>query len=135
MRRARCLVMRHARRWIWIATGTAAGLVILTALFVAAIPLTSDSLRHRIVRTLSVRLNSDVELGDLHLRVFPRLRAEGASLTIRKRGRADVPPLITVKNFEVDADLLGLLRKRVADVKLEGLIIQIPTGDNELDDK
>jgi hypothetical protein len=127
--------MNHARRWIWISTGIAAGLVILVVLFVAAVPLSSDSLRHRIVDTLSLRLNSDVELGDLHLRVFPRLRAEGASLTIRKHGQADRPPLITVQNFQVEADLLGLLRKRVAHVKLQGLVIQIPPGDNEPDDK
>jgi AsmA-like C-terminal region len=127
--------MRHAKRWIWISTGIAAGFVILAVLFVAAVPLSSDSLRHRIVKTLSVRLNSDVELGDLHLRVFPRLRAEGASLTIRKRGRADVPPLITVQNFHVEADLIGLLRKRVEHVKLEGLTVQIPPGDKEPDDK
>src|SRR5262245_41344702 len=111
--------MRHGKRWIWISTGIVAGLVILAVLFVAGVPLSSDALRHRRIKTLPVRLNRDVEVGDLHLRVFPRLRVEGASLTIRKRGRTDVPPLISIQNFHVDADVLGLMRKHVAHVKLE----------------
>jgi uncharacterized protein involved in outer membrane biogenesis len=123
--------MRHGKRWIWISTAVAAGLVILAVLFVAAVPLSSDTLRHRMVKTLSARLNSDVELGDLHLRVFPRLRIEGASLTIRKRDRSDVPPLISVQNFHVEADVIGLMRKHVSRVKLEGLTIQIPPGDKD----
>jgi len=85
------------------------------------------------VRTLSARLNSDVELGDLQLRLFPRLRVDGASLTIRKRGAADVPPLISIQNFHVDADVLGLMRKHVSHVEVEGLTIQIPPGDDDED--
>src|SRR5262245_38321063 len=57
MRTASCPVMRHGKRWIWIWTGIAAGLVILAVLFVAAVPLSSDALRHRMIKTLSVRLN------------------------------------------------------------------------------
>src|SRR5262245_29508673 len=123
--------MRHGKRWIWISTAMAAGLVILVVLFVAAVPLSSDALRHRMVKTLSERLNSDVELGDLHLSVFPRLRIEGASLTIRKRNRTDVPPLISVQSFHVEADVLGLMRKHVSRVKLEELTIQIPPDDKD----
>jgi hypothetical protein len=116
----------HRRRWIWIATSLTAAVVIVLALVATAIPLSSDSLRHRIVAALSDRLDSDVSLDDLHLRVFPRLHAEGEALVIRQRGRNDVPPLITVKAFSVDADLMGLMRKRVAHVQLEGLDIEIP---------
>ena len=98
----------------------------MLVLLAAAIPLSSDTLRHRIVSALSERLDSDVSLGDLHLRVFPRLRAEGEALVIRQHGRADVPPLITIKSFAVDADLIGLMRKHVSHVRLEGLDIEIP---------
>jgi hypothetical protein len=125
--------MRHRKRWIWISTAIAAGLVILAVLFVAAVPLSSDTLRHRMVKTLSARLDSDVELGDLHLRVFPRLRIEGESLTIRKRDRTDAPPLISIQNFHVEADVVGLMRKHVSRVKVEGLTIQIPPDDKNDD--
>jgi AsmA-like C-terminal region len=119
------------KRLIWTFTGVIATVVILAVMFVAAVPLSSDTLRHRMVKTLSRELNSDVELGDLHLRVFPRMQAEGTGLVIRKRGRTDVPPLISVKAFTVDADLLGLLRKHVSHVQLEGLEIQIPPKDHD----
>jgi hypothetical protein len=121
----------HVRRGVWILTGLAAGLVIVIVMLAAAIPLSSNTLRHRIVRSLSERLNSEVELGDLTLRVFPRMQAEGRSLVIRDRGRSDVPPLISIKQFKVDADLAGLIRKHVARVELVGLTIQIPPGKHE----
>src|ERR1700681_2012194 len=107
-------------------------------MFVAAIPWSSDTLRHRLIRTLSEELDSDVELGDLTLHVFPALRADGANLVIRKHGRTDVPPLITIKSFHVDANLIGLWHKHARHVQLDGLDIQIPPhGDDDArkDDK
>lgn len=106
--------------------GLAGLVIVLAAMFVAAIPLSSDILRHRIVRTLSEKLDSDVELGDLHLRLFPGLRAEGVDLRIRRRGMAAYPPLISIKTFHVEANLVGLWRKHVDRVQLDGLDINIP---------
>jgi hypothetical protein len=126
--------VRFTKRRVWIFSGILAAVVIVVAMFVAAVPLSSDTLRHRMVRALSRELNSDVELGDLHLRVFPRMQAEGTGLVIRKRGRTDVPPLISVKTFTVSADLLGLIRKHVSHVELKGLEIQIPPKDHDRPD-
>jgi hypothetical protein len=107
--------------------GLTGAVIVLAAMFAAAVPLSSDALRHRIVRTLSWKLDSDVELGDLHLRVFPSLRAEGADLRIRQRGGSDeFPPLIAIKSFHVDASLVGLMAKHVDHVQLTGLTISIP---------
>jgi len=78
------------------------------------------------IATLSDRLESDVELGDLHLRVFPSLHVEGSKLVIRWRGRTDVPPLISIATFSADATLAGLTRRRVNHVQVSGLEIQIP---------
>src|SRR6266850_7232620 len=126
--------MKHIKRWIWVSTSIIAVVVILTVLFVAAVPLSSNTLRRRMVNTLSKRLDADVELGDLSLRVFPGLRVEGANLAIRKRGRTDVPPLISIKTFHADANLLGLMRKHVSHVQLDGLDIEIPPKDHDNDD-
>ena len=113
------------RPWFW-ALITLIGLVIVFgAMLTAAVPLSSDTLRHRIVRYLSNKLDSDVELADLHLRAFPRLHVEGADLRIRKRGLADYPPLISIKAFQVDASIMGLYRKHVDHVRLDGLDINI----------
>src|SRR5258708_2690415 len=98
------------RPLLWILLSLAGLVVVLAAMFTAAVPLSSDALRHRIVRTLSYKLDSDVELGDLHLRVWPTMRVEGADLRIRRRGAAvDTPPLISITSFHVDASHAGAL--------------------------
>jgi AsmA-like C-terminal region len=125
---------QRGRRWIWAFSGLIAAVVIVLAMLAAAVPLSSDTLRHRVVATLSQRLDSDVALGDLHLRVFPSVRAEGSSLVIWKRGRDHVPPLIRVKRFTADGDLLRLWRGHVTHVQLEGLDIEIPPKDQHGDD-
>src|SRR5882672_3317986 len=132
-RRARPCAVKHVKRWIWLSTSLVAAGIILTVLFLAAVPLSSDTLRRRMVDALSKRLDADVELGDLSLRVFPRLRVEGANLEIRKHGRTDIPPLISVKTFHADANLMGLMRKHVSHVQLDGLDIEIPPKDHDND--
>ena len=84
--------------------------------------------------TLADRLDSQVELGELTFRVFPRLHAVGTGLAIHHKGRRDVPPLISADKFTVDADLLGLWRRHVAHVRLDGLKIQVPPGQHHEDD-
>jgi uncharacterized protein involved in outer membrane biogenesis len=123
------------RWWFWTGVGLIALLVIGIVGFIAAVPMSSDTLRRRMIATLSERLDSNVELGDLQLRVFPGLRAEGKDLVIRWHGRTDVPPLIAVKGFSVDASLMGLWRKRVAHVHLDGLDISVPPDHGGLADK
>jgi hypothetical protein len=114
------------RPWFWALIGLAGVLVVLAVMFVSVVPMSTDVLRRRIITTLSGKLDSDVELGALSLHVFPGLRADGADLTIRLRGTlAGRPPLISVKKFHVDANLMGLWHKRVDHVQLDGLDINI----------
>ncbi len=110
---------------------------VFAMMFVAAIPWSSDSLRRSLIHTLSEQLDSDVELGDLTLHAFPALRAQGSNLIIRKHGRRDVPPLITIKSFHVDANLIGLWHKHARHVQVDGMDIQIPPRDDDAqkDDK
>lgn len=112
--------------WFWALLSLIGIVVVLAAMFTSVVPMSADVLRRRIITTLSAKLDSDVTLGTLTLRVFPALRADGANLTIRRRGTpADLPPLISVKSFHVDANLMGLWRKRVEHVQLDGLDINI----------
>jgi hypothetical protein len=90
------------------------------------IPFSSDALRTRLVAALSERLDSDVELRTLTLRVFPRIRVSGDGLVVRFQHRRDVPPLVAIDRFDVDADLVGLWRRQIARVALSGLAINIP---------
>jgi hypothetical protein len=117
-------VLKRPLFWALLAL---AGLTITFGIMlVVAIPLSSGTLRHRIAAYLANELDSEVELGDLHLRAWPRLRVEGADLRIRHRGLTDYPPLIEVKSFHVDASVVGLYHKHVEHVQLNGLDINIP---------
>ena len=121
------------RWWFWAATGLAATVGLLIVAFLAAVPLSSDTLRHRMVATLSALLDSDVAIGDLHVRALPALHAEGSDLVIRRRGAGDAPPLIAIKRFTADANVAGLWRKRVAHVTISGLDISIPPDHDDTD--
>ena len=121
------------RRRTWVIAITAAGgLVVLGLVLTAArVPFSSETLRKRVITTLSEHLDAKVELGELTLHLFPELHAVGTALEIRLKGRRDVPPLISVKRFTVDASLLGLWRRHVTRVNLEGLDIEIPPKDHD----
>src|SRR5439155_27018499 len=111
--------------------GSGAGLIVVLLLIASRVPFSSETLRHRVVATLGERLGADVALKELHIRVFPRFHAHGIGLEIRDKHRHDVPPLISVKTFEIHADLVGLMRKHVTQVQLYGLEIDIPPGKGE----
>jgi hypothetical protein len=118
-----------SRRWRWITGSLLAGCLVAGAtLFFVRIPISSEVLRRRVVSTLSERLESEVELGSLELRLTPRLSVVGGGLIIRHKRHRDIP-LITVQSFTVTSGLAALLRKHVSYVSLEGLAIQIPPGD------
>src|SRR3954471_1266198 len=112
---------------LWSSLALLALALVAVGVFVSNVPLSSETLRRRIVASLGERLDSDVELGDLSLRVYPTLRAEGSNLRIRRRGASpDLPPLIAIKSFHVDGSLFGIWRKHVDHVQLTGLDISIP---------
>src|SRR5215467_3190105 len=66
--------------------------------------------RERVVDSLSSRFDAEVELKDLHVSLFG-LRVTGGGLTLRHRGRTDVPPLLSIDKFSARADFLGLIRQ------------------------
>ena len=121
------------RRWIIVAT-TVGALTVAAAVTIATrIPFSSNALRNRVTAALADRLNAEVELKDLSLRIYPRLHATGRGLTIRFEQRRDVPPLVSISEFNIDADLVGLWRRRIAKVSLEGLAINIPPDPDDND--
>ena len=65
-------------------------------------------------------------------RVFPRVAVSGSWVVIRQKGRTDVPPLITIETFEIRGSLRDLMKepRHVAEVRLQGLQVKIPPGDD-----
>ena len=87
-------------------------------------------LRDWVVSTLSESLESEVQLGEVHLSWVP-LKLHGKDLTIRHHGRKDVPPVFVVSSFSVDLRPTDLWSSVVDRVAVDGLEINIPPKDPE----
>ena len=86
--------------------------------------------RDRVVEALNERFASQVGLESLDVAVMPRPLVAGTGLTLRHNGRSDVPPLISIQQFEASAGVSGLVRKplHLKSVRLAGLQIHVPPG-------
>lgn len=85
-------------------------------------------LRDWVTSTLSESLQSEVELGSVRLHWVP-LHLTGENLSIRHRGRTDVPPLLVVKSFSVDLRPTDLWGSTVEHVTIDGLEVNFPPKD------
>ena len=94
------------------------------------VPFSSENARDRFVAALADRLDAEVELQELRVHILPSLRAEGRGLTIRHRGRDDVPPLIRVARFSAESTVTSLLHRHISRVNIDGLDIEIPPDRN-----
>src|SRR4030095_14330854 len=103
------------------------GLIIALA---SVVPFSSETARRQVIEVLSTRLDAEVELTELRFRVLPQFHAEGVGLTIRHRGRRDVPPLISIKRFTAEGSALRLLQRHVTQVTVDELDIEIPPDRN-----
>jgi hypothetical protein len=81
-----------------------------------------------VASNLSKSLESEVELGEVHLDWFP-LRLNARNLTVRHHGRTDVPPLLVVSSFTVDLKPTDLWSSTVDRVWVDGLEVSIPPKD------
>ena len=123
---------RRTRIWVLLAliAGVAA---IIIGMAMSMVPIRSDVLKARVVALLSDELESEVTIESLEGRVFPRVSVSGRGVVIRHKGRTDVPPLINIAEFEIRGSLRDLMKqpRRVAEVRLRGLRVQIPPGDDD----
>jgi hypothetical protein len=118
----------------WRVVATIVGVVIAVLLIglASVIPFSSESARRKVVDVLAERLDADVELAGLRLRVLPQFRAEGRGLSIRHKGRRDVPPMIAIEQFSAEGNVLGLFRRHIARVVVAELDLEIPPDHNRV---
>ena len=122
---------RRTRIWLLIALlGGVAAILMTVAL---SIPIRSDTLKARVIALLTEELESEVTIERLEGRVFPRVSVSGRGIVIRHKGRTDVPPLITIDEFEIRGSLRDLMQhpRRVSEVRLRGLQVKVPPGDDD----
>src|SRR5215472_4560252 len=106
-------------------------LTLLILLFAVAIAKKrSAELRTRdwIVRLLEQKFQSNVELADFHVRVFPEMTVSGEGLSLHYWATPDAPPLIRIERFSFSLGLFGAFRAphRIERVKLKRMVITIP---------
>ncbi len=116
---------RRTRIILWIALSI---LLVLSATVTILIVRFEPVARQYVLSALKERYKSDVELGNLQISLFPLVRATGDNLVLRVPGRKDLPPLIEIRRFVLEARFIGFFRypKRIRQLKLEGLQIHIP---------
>jgi hypothetical protein len=119
-------------RTVVVALVAIAALVPVVAFRVSA-SLSSAAAQTRLVAALAEIFDAQVELKEFHLRTVPTFRAEGSGLTVRHRGRQDVPPLISIKLFAVESGYIPLLKGHISRLDVIGLEIQIPPDRNRDD--
>src|SRR5688500_14907944 len=126
---------RRARIWLLLAGIGVVGAILVAVLL--SIPIRSDTLKARVVALLTEELESEVTIAELEGRVFPRVAVSGKGVVIRHKGRTDVPPLITIDEFEIRGSFRDLMQqpRRVSEVRLRGLQVKIPPGDDDDNDK
>ncbi len=88
--------------------------------------------RGRVIQALSARFDADVQLASLHVSLFPSPRVIAEGLALRHKGwDPSQKPFIAIRKFTAYTGY-GLLFgpvKRVTNVRLEGLIIDLPPTD------
>lgn len=101
-------------------------LLILTAVLI--FPSFERTLKNQMIHALRARFQSDVELKNLNLSLFPTLRASGKGLKLWYHGRKDIPPMISIESFSLTSEIPNLFSdvKKISHVQLNGLVIQIP---------
>ncbi|HEY3827427.1 MAG TPA: hypothetical protein VGL82_22900 [Bryobacteraceae bacterium] len=116
---------RPVRIFLWIVAYVVVGLAITVTIVINRF---RPEARNYVISALKQRYKSDVQLGSLQISMFPVVRATGENLVLRVPGRSDLPPMIVIRRFTIEARLRGFFRnpKRVRKVTLEGLQIHLP---------
>ena len=94
----------HVRTRNLVLTGVAIGCV-LAAVFFSEATRRTPLVRGRIVAALSDKFDGEVELKDFQISMFPRPEIWGQGLTVRYKGRHDVPPLVIDSILAMNARL------------------------------
>jgi hypothetical protein len=87
-----------------------------------------DRTRQWVITQLQQRFDSEVDLDELHVNLFPQMGVYGEGLSIRYHNRRDLPPMFRVQRFSFNLGVLGILRapRHIAGIYVENMTITIP---------
>ena len=116
-------------KWFALVVASVALLAVLAA---ALLHWYSPLNRNWVTKTLEKRYEADVELKEFNASFYPNVSITGAGLVIRRKDHPDLPPFASIGRFSIGARWAGLLLHplRFRDVRLEGLVLNIPPRRN-----
>lgn len=112
----------------WFIAGSAVVLVSIGAVWLAS-PALSRIVEARVRSGLGTQFRGQADIRNLHVTLFPRVHVDAEDLIVH--GKANLPPLISIKKLSADANIAGILRMppHASLVRIEGLRIAIPPRD------
>jgi hypothetical protein len=87
-----------------------------------------NAIRKWVVRDLTRRFETKVELAGLQVAPYPSLSVTGENLSIYYHGRSDLPPLIHVDQFRFNLKWTAIwkLPRHISSVEVESMTITVP---------
>jgi AsmA-like C-terminal region len=118
----------RSRAWIVVLLVVLLVFIIPAALLYQRARDVDDVTRDWLVRALSERFASRVELESIHVTAFPEMSATGENLAIYYHNRTDVPPMIQIRQFTFHLGFMGILRvpRHIRGVHLDNMVITVP---------
>ncbi len=130
MQSQRSTTRRRVLTWVIIVLGVPFLLAVILVIYFWRFPPLN---REWVVDALEKHYQCDVELKSFSASFFPAASIAGEELVLKRRDRANLPPLASIRKFSVSADWLGLLRqpRHFRQVRLEGLVMVIPPRQSQ----
>ncbi len=118
----------RSRAWIVVLCIVLLVFIIPAAVLYLRLRDVDDVTRDWVVRALSERFESRVELESIHVTAFPEMSATGEKLAIYYHNRTDVPPMIQIQQFTFHLGFMGILRvpRHIRGVHLDNMVISVP---------
>lgn len=120
---------KRGGRWLRTALALACGVVLALGATAAFLAWRFQPMaREYFVSTLQKRYQSEVDLGQLEISLFPSVHATGENLVLWFNGRHDAPPMVQIRRFTLDAAFVSFFRtpRHIGRLRLEGLQIHLP---------
>jgi hypothetical protein len=123
---------RRRKIWLYIAGGAGATFLLLVIAGIFYGNRLEPIARDKLVEYLSEKFESDVELADLNLRMFPRVHVVGKGLKFRWKRRTDIPPMIELGEFSFVMSWREMTAptKHISLVKLKDFQLNMPPKEN-----
>jgi hypothetical protein len=109
---------------------TILALVVAASVLFGRLATVTPHVRDLAVESLERRLDSTADIESLQVSALPEPRVSGTALTLRWKGRTDVPPLVRIGRFSASAGIYGLIGTpvRLRTIVLDSLAIHVPPG-------